>query len=361
MKMLRSKYRVGFFILFLVLNYTVRSQDQKNNIPKNYIAYHTDEKMHIDGKANENSWSKVPWTDDFIDIEGVKKPTYHTHMKMMWDETNFYFYIELEEPHIWGDIAERDAVVFYNNDFEIFIDPDGDTHNYYEFEMNVLNTIWDLFITKPYRDSGLVLNNWDYKNIKTAVHIDGTLNDPSDIDKKWNIEIAIPWKSINETYDDKIISPKGKTWRVNFSRVNWDFELINGKYHRKKDKKTGKYLPEHNWVWSPQGVINMHEPEHWGYVYFSEKKVGDKDVFTYGKDEKIKYKLYEIYRAQRSHYNKNDFWDKSLVPKSITVDDKVIPLKTEMHIAGYVISLKSPFTGKTLYITEDGKFGKQKK
>ena len=359
MKMLKSKYRFGFFILFLVLNYTVRSQDQKNNIPKNYIAYHTDEKMHIDGKANENSWSKVPWTDDFIDIEGVKKPIYHTHMKMMWDDTNFYFYTELEEPHIWGDITKRDTVVFYNNDFEIFIDPDGDTHNYYEFEMNVLNTIWDLFLTKPYRDSGLVLNNWDYKNIKTAVHIDGTLNDPSDIDKKWNIEIAIPWKSINETYDDKIISPKGKTWRVNFSRVNWDFELINGKYHRKKGKKTGKYLPEHNWVWSPQGVINMHEPEHWGYVYFSEKKVGDKDVFTYGKDEKIKYKLYEIYRAQRSHYNKNNFWNKSLVSKSMTINGQVIPLKTEMHIAGYVISLKSPFSGKTLYITEDGKFGKQ--
>jgi hypothetical protein len=278
---------------------------------------------------------------------------------MMWDDANFYFYTELEEPHIWGDITKRDAVVFYNNDFEIFIDPDGDTHNYYEFEMNVLNTIWDLFITKPYRDSGLVLNNWDYKNIKTAVHIDGTLNDPKDIDKKWTVEIAIPWKSINETYDDKIISPKGLTWRVNFSRVNWDFELINGKYHRKKDKKTGKYLPEYNWVWSPQGVINMHEPEHWGYVYFSEKRVGEKDVFIYGKDEKIKYKLYEIYRAQRSHFKKNNSWNRSLVPGSITVDRKEITLKTEMHIAGYVISVKSPFTGKTLYITEDGKFGKK--
>ena len=29
--------------------------------------------IHIDGKANEISWSKVPWTDDFIDIEGDEK------------------------------------------------------------------------------------------------------------------------------------------------------------------------------------------------------------------------------------------------------------------------------------------------
>ena len=351
-----DKLKIGFrwIILLLMFYYNVSSQ---NNMPKNYIAYHTSEQIHIDGKVNEASWDKVLWTGDFIDIEGVKKPTYRTRMKMMWDDTNFYFYAELEEPHIWGDITKRDAVVFYNNDFEIFIDPDGDTHNYYEFEMNVLNTIWDLFITKPYRDSGLVLNNWDYKNIKTAVQIDGTLNNPKDIDKKWTVEIAIPWKSINETYDDKIISPKGKIWRVNFSRVNWDFELIDGKYHRKKEKNTGKYLPEYNWVWSPQGVINMHEPEHWGYVYFSEKKVGEKDTFTYGKDEKIKYKLYEIYRAQRNYFTKNKLWNKNLVPESIHMEGTEIPLKTEMHTLGYVISLKSPFTGKRLYITQDGKFG----
>jgi len=346
-------------ILLLFVNYSAQSQESYNFIPKNYIAYHTSESIHIDGKADESSWGKVSWTDDFIDIEGVKTPTYRTRMKMMWDDVHFYFYTELEEPHIWGDITKKDAVVFYNNDFEIFIDPDGDTHNYYEFEMNALNTIWDLFITKPYRDIGnLVLNNWDYKDIKTAVQIDGTLNDPSDIDKKWTIEIAIPWKSINETYDEKIVSPKGETWRVNFSRVNWDYNLIDGKYHRKKDKKTDKYLHEYNWVWSPQGVINMHEPEHWGYVYFSEKKVGEKDVFTYGKDEKIKYKLYELHRTQLSHFKKNKLWEMNLIPESITIDRKVIPLKTEMHITGYIISLKSPFTGKTLYIREDGKFGK---
>jgi hypothetical protein len=350
------KIRLGIFSLILLLHFSVRSQNLRTELPKSYIAYHTNETMEIDGMAKEKSWNQVQWTDDFIDIEGVKKPTYRTRMKMMWDDAHFYFYIELEEPHIWGDITQRDAIIFYNNDFEIFIDPDGDTHNYYEFEMNVLNTVWDLFLTKPYRDHGLVLNNWDYKNIKTAVQIEGTLNNPKDIDKKWTVEIAIPWKSINETYDDKIIAPKGKTWRVDFSRVNWDFELIDGKYHRKKDKKTGKYLPEYNWVWSPQGVINMHEPEHWGYVYFSKKKVGEKDIFTYGKDEKIKQELYKIYRIQKNNNSKNNSWDKRLIPQSISVKGKSIPIKTEMHALGYVISLISPFTEKKLYITQDGKF-----
>ncbi len=350
-------YRIKFFLFFfgLVLPFWVTAQ-HTGSLPKAYVVHYTIDSLIIDGKPEEKAWSETPWTDDFIDIEGVKIPKYRTRVKMLWDAVYFYFYAELEEPHIWADISKRDAVVFYNNDFEIFIDPDGDTHNYYEFEMNALNTIWDLFLTKPYRDSGLVLNNWDYKGIKTAVHIDGTLNDPSDTDKKWTVEIAIPWKAINETYDDRIIRPDGQTWRINFSRVNWDFELINGKYHRKKDKK-GKYLPEHNWVWSPQGVINMHEPEHWGYVKFSAKEPGKKDDFIYDKDEDIKMKLYEIYRNMRAEYTMNNRWNKALIPDSIYVGTHSIPLKTKFHQLGYTLTLKSPFTGKTWYIMQDGKSG----
>ncbi len=346
-------FRTNFVMVLLIISFSLNAQGQ---LPHNYIAYHTDEPMKIDGKATEESWSNVSWTDDFIDIEGIKTPTYRTRMKMMWDDVFFYFYAELEEPHIWADITTRDAVVFYNNDFEFFIDPDGDTHNYYEFEMNALNTIWDLFLSKPYRDHGVVLNNWDYKGIKTAVHIDGTLNDPRDTDERWTVEIAIPWKSINETYDDQIIAPRGKTWRVNFSRVNWDFELIEGKYQRKKDK-LGKYLPEHNWVWSPQGVINMHEPEHWGFVKFSEKKVGEKDVFQYDPDVEIKMKLYKIYRKMRANYSAGNRWNKSLIPDSIQVRGEKIPLKAETHLLGYSLTLKSPFTGKIWYILQDGKSG----
>ncbi len=346
--------------LFLLPSFILKSQNIKEDLPKSYIAYHTNEKINIDGKGNESSWGKANWTNDFIDIEGVKKPKYKTHIKMLWSDTHLYFYTELEEPHIWADITKRDAIVFYNNDFEIFIDPDGDSHNYYELEMNALNTIWDLFITKPYRDHGLVLNNWDYKNIKTAVHIDGTINNPKDVDKKWSIEIAIPWKDINETYTDEIITAKGKTWRINFSRVNWNFDIVDGKYQRKKNKKTNKYLPEYNWVWSPQGVINMHEPEKWGYVFFSEKNIGEKDVFTYGEDELIKKKLYEIYRLQRSYYSKNGKWNKNLIPNTISVNKNEINVNTDINSVAYTIAVKSPFTGNMVYINQEGKIIIQK-
>lgn len=342
-------------ILLSIFPYLGFSQNIQTPLPKSYVAQYTNEIINIDGEANESSWDKVQWTDDFIDIKGVKTPKFRTRVKMMYNDTNLYFYAELEDPHVWATLKKRDTVIFHNKDFEIFIDPDGDTHPYYEYEINALNTVWDLMITKPYRDGGKVFTNWDFKNAKSAVHINRTLNNPSDIDKLWSVEIAIPWKSIYETYDDRSHVPKGKTWRINFSRVHYDHDIVDNRYQKKRDEKTGKQLHEYNWVWSPQGVINMHEPEKWGYVYFSEKGVGEIDVFTYGKDEVIKQKLYEIHRNLKGQARKQTDWKNIEIQKKIVVDNKEIGLNSEIHSKGYNIYLVSPYTKKILSISEDGR------
>ena len=75
----------------------------------------------------------------------------------------FLHFAKMEEPHIWGNLTEHDAVIFHNNDFEVFLDPEGDGHGYYELEWNVLNTVWDQFLTTPYRDAGnQTLNGWKH-------------------------------------------------------------------------------------------------------------------------------------------------------------------------------------------------------
>ena len=88
--------------------------------------------------------------------------------------------------------------------------------------------------------------------------MNGTLNDPSDTDKGWSVEVAIPRFALQELKFRTEESSIPSQWRMNFSRVEWDHQIIGGKYGRKKDKN-GKLLPEHNWVWSPQGVIDMHQ------------------------------------------------------------------------------------------------------
>ena len=119
-------------------------------------------------------------------------------VKMLWDDDYFYIAGYLEEPQLWATLTQRDSIIYMDNDFEVFIDPDGDTHNYYEMEMNALNTVWDLFLVRPYRDGGPAITSWDIKGLKTAVKLNGTINDSGDKDKGWFVEIAIPWDVLKE-------------------------------------------------------------------------------------------------------------------------------------------------------------------
>lgn len=346
-------------IMSLVLScFSLLGYAQANKItPKNYIAYKTPTAIVIDGDESDAAWEKVEWTTPFVDIEGIVKPKYNTELKMLWDENYYYILAKIDEPHVWANLKQRDTIIFYNNDFEVFIDPDGDAENYYELEINALNTAWDLFLSKPYREKNVVLNDWDITGLKSAVKIHGTLNNPSDIDKGWVLEIAIPWAAYQKSFGEDNV-PRDDFWRVNFSRVNWQHSIVDGKYERKKDAK-GKFLPEYNWVWSSQGVINMHEPEKWGYVYFSSKEAGTKVNFTIPQDDKVKWELFSLYRKQNSYYKTNKSWAKSIVSLSkepISVDGKVLKPILENYSSGYSISIKSPFSNKTLIIKEDGQF-----
>jgi hypothetical protein len=233
--------------------------------PKRYICHRSTSAVVIDGKMNEPAWTHARWTGLFVDIEGEVKPRprFATRAKMLWDDRYFYIAASLAEPHVWGTLTQHDQIVFHDNDFEVFIDPDGDTCDYYEIEINALNTIFDLFLERTYLDGGPARHEWNLEGLETAVHVDGTLNDPADLDRGWSLELALPWCSLAE-YAHKPAPPRdGDIWRINFSRVEWQHRIIDGRYEKVPDTR------EDNWVWSPQGQINMHSPERWGYVRFS--------------------------------------------------------------------------------------------
>lgn len=267
--------------------------------PKQYIIGRCNEEITVDGKANEACWKSALFTDSFIDIEGEKIPKYDTQVKMLWDDQFLYIFAQLEEPHIWGDIQQRDEVIFYNNDFEVFINPTKSTQNYGEIEINALGTVWDLLLDKPYRNGGKANNHWNLDRLETAIHIEGTLNNDAAIDSFWTVEMAIPMAALLELKVKPQTLPKeGEQWRINFSRVQWDHAIENGVYQRKQDEN-GKYLPEYNWVWSNQGVINMHEPEKWGTVQFTHKLLTQDVSFITEKDRDLEQVAFALFRNTR--------------------------------------------------------------
>ncbi len=233
--------------------------------PRSYVCYRTPSTPRLDGSLDDPAWRAAPWSEAFVDIEGSARPAprFLTRMKMLWDDRYLYVAARLEEPQVWATITQRDAVIFHDNDFELFIDPDGDARNYVELEINALNTVWDLFLAVPYREGGHADTDWNIDGLKTGVRVLGTLNDPADLDSGWTVTLALPWRSLARASGSPRPPAPGSTWRVNFSRVEWQTHVVDGRY----EKVPG--LREDNWVWTPQGMIDMHQPEHWGYVEFS--------------------------------------------------------------------------------------------
>jgi len=196
----------------------------------------------------------------------------------------------LDEDHLWATLTQRDSVIFHDNDFEVFIDPDGDHSNYIEIEVNALNTVWDLLLVRPYRAGGPALTGYDLKGLETRVELAGSLNDHSDRDDGWKVWLDLPWDGIREFAGITCPPEIGDRWKVNFSRVQWDLIPVTDGY----EKVAGR--PEHNWVWSPQGVIDMHRPWNWGEFVFIEESAD----LAVSQLHEVRIRLVEVYEAQRA-------------------------------------------------------------
>jgi len=342
-------------------------QDTENSYqfsPKTYVIHKTSDPLTIDGKFDEPVWQKTEWTDSFLDIRGahLPPPRFKSKTKMLWNQEYLYIVAQLDEPHLWATIEERDAVIFQENNFEIFIDPDGDTHHYYELEINALGTFWDLMLTQPYRTGGRPLNAWDIKELKIGVDLLGTLNDPSDTDIGWTLEVAIPLDVLNETVG-RSQPQDGSQWKLNFSRVEWQTNVENGQYVKKTDPETGEPLSEDNWVWSPQGVIDMHLPERWGIVQFSDEAPGSNISFKHSPHLKYEWVLRELYYRQRNFRNEHGEYSDDLdelqstdlfIEQNIQPEVQIIVLDNT-----YVMSLTTEELDHTFYIREDSKAWKE--
>ncbi len=102
-------------------------------------------------------------------------------------------------------------------------------------------------------------NEWDFPRQKPPCRFTAALNNPADTDKGWTVEIAFPWKALllaEHTRVSPARRPKASNGAYQLSRVrNGRSTHTNGAYQ----KIPMRHL-KNNWVWSPQGVVNMHRP-----------------------------------------------------------------------------------------------------
>lgn len=278
--------------------------DFRDTYPRQYVAHKIKSSdVIIDGVLNEDAWQLSTFTSNFVDISTSTTPKFQTQAKILWGDEFVYIGAVLQDSDIWANITETchcntssaDQVIFHDNDFEVFIDIDGDTHYYKEFEINSLNATWDLIMNKPYNDGGYENSSrvfgkdgYDMQPpLICAVHINGTVNDPASEDSFWTVEIALPIAKLGVNESSSNFPPtNGTFWRINFSRVEWNVEIVDENNYWKAASCQSCAVPgtaaEDNWVWSPQGEVNMHLPEKWGMLQFTTASPGEyaPDIFN---------------------------------------------------------------------------------
>jgi len=213
----------------------------------------------IDGIADEKAWQGVAYSTPFVDILTGKKVEYSTQFKSIRDEKNIYFFVKLEEPHLRGLMTTPDTSLYNENCVEIFIDPDNDGKNYLELEINALETTFDLVMDQPYSKGGKPDISYKVKGLQHRIKVEGSVNNPNDIDQYWTIEISIPLATIFELSK---FEPKETEffWRIHLARVQFPVNLFEGEYYFKP-----KELPK-VWVWNRQSKFDNHLPREWGYL-----------------------------------------------------------------------------------------------
>jgi hypothetical protein len=273
--------------------------------PEQYICYRAEVAPKIDGQLDDRCWQPVPWTTDFVDIEGLTaaKPRFVSKVKMVWDDQFLYLAALLEDRELWGTLSRRDTTILDDNAFSIFIDPDGDNHDLCELDLNVMGTLRDRLLDRPERDGGTAHDDWNLPEFPLAILPGGTVNNPADSDAAWIVELALPWTGMQDFAHRPAPPRDGDIWRLNLARVEWHVRNLGSKYVKVQDPDSGQPLPPDTWVWSAQGIASMQYPEMWGFVQFSDraKPLATSQARFKEADWKDRWRLMQYYYHQKQY------------------------------------------------------------
>lgn len=208
--------------------------------PRVYAAPRAPVPPTLDGATDDDAaWRAAPWSEAFVDIVGPTGPAPPpgagaARVKMAWDADALYVAARLEDAALFANETRHDSVIYNDNDFEIFLDPDGDNWHYIEFEINALGATWDLLLARPYRNGGPALMSWEaappaldtqrtgptgWAPARHAVRVEGGAVNTEKGTRAWQVEVALPWSLLRQAAGGRRVPPRdGDAWRINFSR-----------------------------------------------------------------------------------------------------------------------------------------------
>lgn len=268
--------RIAAILLFFAVSQLtiaavpVDISDRKLDPVPEYVVMRAESALTIDGKMDEPAWQKAnpvelafPWEEQ----TGEKQKT---TARLLWDDQNLYVFFDCEDKDVTAKMTERDSQTYLDDCVEIFVNadptqierprpPQTDEAStspslqaerivfFYGLETNASGVYSDFLFCHPRLN--LIRLNMD--GVQVGTTIDGTLNDSTDTDKGYTVELSIPLANYKELAGP--IPPKdGAVWLANISR--WDG---TGDIRRLS-------------IWSDSGlkIPNPHNPDRYGRLVF---------------------------------------------------------------------------------------------
>ena len=223
-----------------------------------------DETFNIDGILDEESWKAAPKLSFHMSASpssALAKYPGKMQAQWCWDDHYWYIAFTVDSPDINCPAGKKDWRSFTDDQVEVLIDPDGDGLDYCGMEIMPGKYVFDYRVKSTLEGEPLDLNAaWDFKGLQAGITVDGTLDNRTDVDRRWICEIAIPWAAFADVPGGE--KPRHKTqWRVNL--LGNDFLPPKGK----------QYI---EFMWSQaydleQPSYKFHVPSRFGKVTFLDR------------------------------------------------------------------------------------------
>lgn len=163
-----------------------------------------------------------------------------TQVAFSWDETHLYVAAWLPDQDLRGTHTERDAPLWKEEVFELFVFGDDRRADYLELQVSPRGVQFDARFER-YRKGDEAWNG----GFAAPVAVRGTIEVPEDKDEGWTTELAVPWSDICEHTEVACPVAAGMRLRVNTFRLE----------RPRKGPTVGLAL-------SPTRVPDFHAPEN---------------------------------------------------------------------------------------------------